>query len=72
MTQIAISEFRNNMKKYTKLLEKDDLLIMSNDVPVMKITHPFKDRRLQMKKLKGIVKTDLEFEEVMENRLLEL
>ena len=68
MMQVNISEFRNNMKHYIRKLKEEDLLITRNGVPVMVVSHPIKEKIQAMKKLKGIVKTDLTYEEIMDGR----
>ena len=72
MTQISISEFRNNIKHYSQLVKEDDILVVNNGKPIMKITDPMKDNIARMKSIKGILKTDKSFEEIMEEKLLDI
>ena len=72
MTQISISEFRNNIKYYSNEVKKGDILVVSNGKPIMKISDPMKDNVARMKSIKGILKTDKSFEEIMEEKLLDI
>lgn len=72
MTQISISEFRNNIKHYSQLVKKEDILVVNNGKPIMRITDPMKDNIARMKSIKGILKTDKSFEEIMEEKLLDI
>ena len=72
MTQISISEFRNNIKHYSQLVKEEDILVVNNGKPIMRITDPMKDNIARMKSIKGILKTDKSFEEIMEEKLLDI
>ena len=72
MIQISISEFRKNLKKYTETVKEEDILVFSNGCPVMRISDPNRDKVQQLKKLRGIIKTDLTYEEIMEGKLTDL
>ena len=72
MTQISISEFRKNLKKYTDAVKEEDILVFNNGRPVMRICDPNRDKVVQLKKLRGIIKTDLTYEEIMEGKLTDL
>ena len=72
MTNVGISEFRKNIKHFSKVVEKEDLMIFSNGKPIMKVTSPYKNRIAQIKSLKGIAKTKESFEEIMAYKLKEL
>lgn len=72
MTQISISEFRKNIKHYSQLVKEEDILVVNNGKPIMKITNPMKDNIARMKSIKGIIKTDKSFEEIKEDKLLDI
>ena len=70
MTQVTISEFKKNIKYYSDLVKKEDILVLDNGKPIMRITDPLKNRTKRMKQLRGIIKTDTEFEKILEMRQL--
>ena len=72
MTQITVSEFRRDMKRYAELVKTEDIIVVSHGTPVMRISDPFKDRVLAVKQLRGSVHTDTDYDAVMEERLKEL
>lgn len=55
MTEITISEFRNNIKHYSTKVLKEDILVTSNGKPIMKVTNPNKNRMLIAKSLRGCI-----------------
>ena len=72
MTQISISEFRKNIKLYSSKVKEEDILVMSNGKPIMRISDPMKDKVEKMKSLQGIIDTDKTFEEIMEEKILDI
>lgn len=72
MTQISISEFRKNIKRYSQLVKEEDILVVNNGKPIMRITDPMKDNIARMKSIKGIIKTDKSYEEIKEDKLLDI
>ena len=72
MTQITISEFRKNLKLYSSKIKQEDILVVSNGKPIMRISDPLKDKVRQMENLQGILNTDKTFEEIMEEKLLDI
>ena len=72
MTQISISEFRKNLKKYADTVKEEDILVFNNGRPVMRISDPNRDKVMQLKKLRGILKTDLTYEEMLEGKLTDI
>lgn len=73
MTEVTITDFRNNIKYYSEMVAEEDLLIMNNGKPVMQITSPNK-RRIELgRSLRGCVPyPDADVEKIMENKLREL
>ena len=72
MTQISISEFRKNIKLYSSKVKEEDILVMSNGKPIMRISDPMKDKVEKMISLQGIIDTDKTFEEIMEEKILDI
>ena len=72
MTQITISDFRQNLKKYTEIVKHEDIIVVSNGKPVMRISDPARNRVDEIRKLRGIAKTSQSSEEIMENKIREL
>ena len=71
MIEISISEFRKNIKHYSTLVLKEDILVVNNGKPVMKVINPNKSRLMLAKSLLGSVPEANE-EEILEDRIKEL
>lgn len=71
MTEVSISEFRNNIKYYSSRLSEEDILVMSNGKPIMKITSPNKNKQLLAKSLFGSIPKANE-EKILEEKIKEL
>ena len=54
------------------MVKTQDLIIVSNGRPIMKVTDPAKNKTLRMKSLRGIAKTDQDPDEILKGKLLEL
>jgi len=73
MTEISITEFRNNIKYYSEKLIEDDIMVMNNGKPVMHITNPNKHRIELVESLMGCVPfPDADVDKIMEEKLKEL
>ena len=72
MTEINVTDFRRDLKKYAEMVKTQDLIIVSNGRPIMKVTDPAKNKTLRMKNLRGIAKTDQDPDEILKGKLLEL
>lgn len=72
MINISISEFRKNIKLYSEKVKNEDIIVVSNGKPIMRISDPMKDKVEQIKSLKGIIKTDKTYEEIMEGKLTDI
>lgn len=72
MTIVSISDFRKNLKKYTDLVKSEDVMVYSNGKAVMKVTSPVSKKIESFRKLKGIAKTDIPYEEILKNKLNEI
>ncbi|MBQ1522270.1 MAG: hypothetical protein IIZ74_05865 [Erysipelotrichaceae bacterium] len=72
MLQITISEFRKDIKKYSELVKEQDIIVVSNGKPVMRVSDPMKEKITRIKSLKGIAKTELNYEDILREKLTEL
>ena len=72
MLQITISEFRKDIKKYSELVKEQDIIVVSNGKPVMRVSDPMKEKITKIKSLKGIAKTELSYEDILKEKLTEL
>ena len=68
MKKVTISEFLNNMKYYGEIVLKEDILIERYGKPIFVISDPTKYKMERMKKLKGILNTDIPYEKILEGR----
>lgn len=71
LTEISISEFRKNLKYYSSKVIEDDILVMNNGTPVMKVINPNKNKIILAKSLIGSIPV-FDEEEVLSKRLKEL
>ena len=72
MINISISEFRKNIKRYAKMCEREDILVYSNDKPVMKIVSPYSERMKLVESIIGCAPSNEDVEKIMESKLKEL
>lgn len=72
MLQVTISEFRKDIKKYSELVKEQDIIVVSNGKPVMRVSDPMKEKITKIKRLKGIAKTELSYEDILREKLTEL
>ena len=68
MKKVTITEFLNNMKYYAEIVLKEDILIERYGKPIFVISDPTKYKMERMKKLKGILNTDIPYEKILEGR----
>lgn len=68
MKKVTITEFLNNMKYYAEIVLKEDILIERYGKPIFVISDPTKYKSERMKKLKGILNTDIPYEKILEGR----
>ncbi|ERM90703.1 MULTISPECIES: type II toxin-antitoxin system Phd/YefM family antitoxin [Caldanaerobacter] len=76
MIQVSSTEFKNNVGKFLKLSEKEDILILKNGKPVAKLTAVSKnekeiayDRLLEMIKKSKPVTEEIDLKAAREERL---
>ena len=72
MLQVTSYEFRKDIKKYSELVKDQDIIVVSNGKPVMRVSDPMKEKIIKIKSLKGIAKTELNYEDVLREKLTEL
>ena len=72
MLQVTISEFRKDIKKYSELVKEQDIIVVSNGKPVMRVSDPMKEKITRIKSLKGIARTELNYEDILREKLTEL
>ena len=72
MTEVNVTDFRRDLKKYAEMVKKEDIIVISNGKKIMKITDPAKDKAARMKGLRGIARTDADPDDIMKERLREL
>ena len=71
MTEVSISEFRKNIKLYSSKVQDEDLLIVSNGKPVMRVSNPNKAKLQLLDSLRGVVPIGDE-NKILESKLKEL
>ena len=64
--KVTITEFLNNMKYYAEIVLNEDILIERYGKPIFVISNPAKYKMERMKKLKGILNTDISYEKILE------
>lgn len=67
--QVSISDFRNNMKKYEKLVKKTDIEVMNHNKTIFVIKSPDSLKKDAYYLLRGFLDTDISPEKLMKNRL---
>ena len=72
MTVVTVSEFRKDIKKYSELVRDEDIIVVSNGKPIMKISDPLKDKIAAIKSLRGIVSNVNDYESILRRKLEEL
>ena len=72
MTVVTVSEFRRNIKKYSELVRDEDIIVVSNGKPIMKVSNPLKDKITGIKGLRGIISDVSDYESVLKKKLEEL
>ena len=72
MTEVSVTEFRRDLKKYAEMVKTEDIIVVSNGKQIMRVTDPSKNKVLKMKSLRGIAKTGKTPEEILKEKLTEL
>ena len=69
MKAVSVSDFRRDMEKYAETVKQEDIIVLDNGIPIMKISDPLKDTVQEMKALRGIIKTDADPADILKERL---
>ena len=72
MIQIAITEFRNNMKKYSAIAQEQDLEIVNRGKVLFIVKSPKSYREEAFARLMGAVKSDVPYEDILKEKIKEL
>ena len=72
MTEVTVTQFRRDLKKYAEMVKHEDIIVVSNGKQIMKVTSPTKNRVLKMKSLRGIARTDRDPDEILKGKLADL
>ncbi len=58
MLQVTATEFKKNLGKYLSMVNKEDIIITRNGIPVAQVTIPKDDKVGLVNKLIGIIPDD--------------
>ena len=72
MTQINITDFRNNLKKYSELVQHQDYEIVNRGKVVFIIKSPKSNKEDAFNSLIGAAVSDTPYEEILKGRIKEL
>ena len=72
MTQVNITDFRNNLKKYSILAQKEDLEIVNRGEVVFIVKGPKSNKMDAFNALMGSAPSDIPYEEILKERIKEL
>lgn len=59
MKEISISDFRNNIKMYTNIVQDEDIIVMNNNKPAIKLINPNKEESIKVEYKKPYSKKDI-------------
>lgn len=68
MTSITMTEFKNDLKKYTELAKDEDIIITKNGKPHIKLVSIAKSKMDIVYDLAGSLPSDLDYEEILKER----
>lgn len=68
---ITATELKENLAKYLKLAETQDILITKNGRAIAKLSNPYINRIQMAQSLFGLISSDADAEEAKEERLLQ-
>ena len=69
MTQINITEFRNNLKKYTDMAQQEDLEIVNRGVVAFIVKSPRSSKEDAFKALLGAARSDVPYEDILKEKV---
>ena len=72
MTQIAITEFRNNIKKYSEMAKEQDLEIMNRGEVIFIVKSPKSNKKDAFVALMGAARSETDYEDILKKKVKEL
>ena len=72
MTQVNITEFRNNIKMYSEMAKKQDLEITNRGEVLFIVKGPRSNREDAFKALLGAAKSETDYSEILKEKVSEL
>ena len=72
MTQVNITDFRNHLKKYSKLVQKQDLEIVNRGVTVFIVKSPRSNKEDAFNSLIGAARSETPYEDILKERMNDL
>jgi len=72
MTQISVTDFRRNIKKYSELVQHEDLEVMNRGEVIFIVMSPKSAKREALKHIFGAAKSDVPYEDILKGKLAEL
>ena len=72
MTQVNITEFRNNIRKYSIIAQEKDLEIVNRGKVLFIVKSPRSNKEEAFRSLLGAARSDVPYETVLQEKLREL
>ena len=72
MTQVSITEFRNNIKKYSEMVQIQDLEVVNRGQVIFIVKSPKSNKESAFSALMGAAKSDIPCEEILKEKTKEL
>ena len=72
MTEVSVNEFRENLEHYAAKVREEDIIVLSEGKPIMRITDPYRYRVEKVLSLRGIAKTEKKYESILHEKAGEL
>ncbi len=71
MLQITATEFKKNLGKYLAIVNKEDIIVTRNGIPVAQVTIPKDNKSSLVNQLIGIIPDDYTIEDARRERLVQ-
>lgn len=72
MKQISVSEFRRNLKKYSEIVQKEDLEVTDRGKVLFIVKNPKSNKEDAFNTLIGVARSDIPYEEIFKEKIREL
>ncbi len=72
MTQVAITEFRNNLKKYSEMVKEQDLEIVNRGEVVFVVKSPKSNKKEAFNALMGAAVSETDYKDILREKIKEL